>query len=173
MAATARRGPPVPGALDGGLAPTSSGMRLVEFNARFGDPETQSVLARLATPLGGVLLAAAEGRLADIPPLEWRDDAAVTVVLAAHGYPEDVRGGDPITGTEDADEVHGAHVLHAGTARDEDGALVAAGGRVLSVVGTGATLADARATAYEALDRIGLPGSHHRNDIALAAAADA
>ncbi|MFW7415463.1 phosphoribosylamine--glycine ligase [Demequina sp. SO4-18] len=169
----ASRGTPFQGVLYCGLALTSKGMRVVEFNARFGDPETQSVLARLATPLGAVLLAAAEGRLAEIPPLEWRDDAAVTVVLAAHGYPESVRSGDPITGTDAAEEVGGAHVLHAGTAWDEDGNLVAAGGRVLSVIGTGATLADARGTAYEALDRIGLPGSHHRNDIALAAAAEA
>ncbi|MFN3866602.1 MAG: phosphoribosylamine--glycine ligase [Demequina sp.] len=169
----ARRGTPFQGVLYCGLALTAKGMRVVEFNARFGDPETQSVLARLATPLGGVLLAAAEGRLGDTAPLAWHDDAAVTVVLAAHGYPESARGGDPITGVDAAEQVPGAHVLHAGTARDVDGALVAAGGRVLSVVGTGATLADARATAYEALDRIGLPGSHHRNDIALAAAADA
>ncbi|WP_062137552.1 phosphoribosylamine--glycine ligase [Demequina aestuarii] len=165
----ARRGTPFQGVLYCGLAMTSAGMRVVEFNARFGDPETQSVLARLATPLGGVLLAAAEGRLAELPPLEWRDEAAVTVVLAAHGYPEQVRSGDPITGAEAADDVDGAHVLHAGTSWDDNGALVASGGRVLSVVGTGATLADARATAYGALDRIGLPGSHHRTDIALAA----
>lgn len=165
----ARRGTPFQGVLYCGLALTAKGTRVVEFNARFGDPETQSVLARLATPLGGVLLAAAEGRLADLPPLAWRDDAAVTVVLAAHGYPEKVRSGDPITGLEAADDVAGAHVLHAGTAVSDSGDLVASGGRVLSVVGTGATLADARATAYEALDRIGLPGSHYRNDIALVA----
>lgn len=165
----ARRGTPFQGVLYCGLAMTSAGMRVVEFNARFGDPETQSVLARLVTPLSGVLLAAAEGRLAELPPLEWRDDAAVTVVLAAHGYPEQARSGDPITGTDAADAVDGAHVLHAGTSWDENGALVASGGRVLSVVGTGATLVDARATAYDALDRIGLPGSHHRTDIALAA----
>ncbi|MFV0634593.1 phosphoribosylamine--glycine ligase [Demequina sp.] len=166
----ARRGTPFQGVLYCGLALTSKGLRVVEFNARFGDPETQSVLARLETPLAGVLLAAAEGRLAELPPLTWSDNAAVTVVLAAHGYPEDVRSGDPITGTAQAEEVAGAHVLHAGTALDSDGALVASGGRVLCTVGVGANLSEARVTAYKALGRIGLAGSHHRSDIALAVA---
>lgn len=169
----AARGTPFQGVLYCGLALTGKGLRVVEFNARFGDPETQSVLSRLETPLGGVLLAAAQGRLAELPALEWSDDASVTVVLAAHGYPEDVRKGDPITGIDDAESVDGAHVLHAGTAWDDAGELVSAGGRVLSVVGRGSTLADARAVAYEALDRIGLPGSHHRSDIALAASQSA
>lgn len=165
----ARRGTPFQGVLYCGLALTSNGLRVVEFNARFGDPETQSVLARLETPLGAVLLAAAEGRLHEIDPLVWSDDAFVTVVLASHGYPESARKGDPISGIEDAEAVKGAHVLHAGTAV-EDGQLVAAGGRVLSVIGRGETLADARAVAYEALGAIDLPGSHHRSDIALKAA---
>lgn len=166
----ARRGTPFAGVLYCGLALTSQGTRVVEFNARFGDPETQVVLARLATPLAGVLLAAATGRLADLPPLEWREDAAVTVVVASSGYPEAPRTGDPITGLADAAEVPGVHVLHAGTAAGPDGAVVSAGGRVLSVVGTGPDLAAARAAAYAGVERIALAGSHHRSDIARAAA---
>jgi phosphoribosylamine--glycine ligase len=168
----ARRGTPFAGVLYVGLALTSKGMRVVEFNARFGDPETQVVLARLATPLGAVLHAAATGGLGQLAPLEWLDAAAVTVVIAAHGYPADVRAGDPITGIEDADALPGVHVLHAGTAlaHDADGDhLVAAGGRVLSVVGVGADLTAARAAAYAGVERIELPGSHHRTDVALLA----
>ena len=165
----ARRGIPFAGVLYVGLALTGRGPRVVEFNARFGDPETQVVLARLVTPLAGVLHAAANGRLAELPPLRWRPDAAVTVVVAAHGYPASARAGDPITGIEDAARVEGVHVLHAGTALADDGALVAVGGRVLSVVGLGATLASARAAAYRAVAKISLTGEHHRHDIALAA----
>lgn len=168
VAEMARRGTPFAGVLYCGLALTSRGVRVVEFNARFGDPETQVVLARLATPLAGVLLAAATGRLAELPPLAWHDEAAVTVVVAAHGYPGEVRSGDPITGI-DAAEQAGAHVLHAGTAV-RDGVLVAAGGRVLSVVGTGADLTAARDAAYAGVERISLAGSHHRTDIARRAA---
>jgi phosphoribosylamine--glycine ligase len=166
----ARRGTPFVGVLYCGLALTSQGTRVVEFNARFGDPETQVVLARLATPLAGLLLAAATGRLADLPPLEWRDDAAVTVVVASSGYPEAPRTGDPITGLAEAAAVPGVHVLHAGTAAGPDGPVVSAGGRVLSVVGTGPDLAAARAAAYAGVERIALDGSHHRSDIARAAA---
>jgi len=165
----ARRGTPFVGVLYCGLALTSRGTRVVEFNARFGDPETQVVLARLDTPLAGVLLAAAEGRLAQVPPLEWSADAAVTVVVAAADYPARPRTGDPITGLDEANAVDGVHVLHAGTAM-ADGRLVSAGGRVLSVVARAATLSDAREHAYRAVERIGLEGSHHRGDIALAAA---
>lgn len=167
----ARRGTPFVGVLYVGLALTSRGTRVVEFNARFGDPETQSVLARLLTPLSALMLAAAQGRLAEQPRLSWSDDASVTVVVAAHGYPGTVRGGDPITGTDAAEDVEGVHVLHAGTSRDDDGGLVASGGRVLSVVAQGADLAEARRRAYAAVDRIVLPGSHHRTDIAAKAAA--
>ncbi|MFC4616572.1 phosphoribosylamine--glycine ligase [Cellulomonas algicola] len=178
----ARRGTPFVGVLYCGLALTSKGTRVVEFNARFGDPETQVVLPRLATPLAGVLLAAATGTLADLPPLEWRDEAAVTVVVASHGYPGTVRGGDPIIGIEDAESLPGVHVLHAGTALRQnpagdddsqvDGAhLVSNGGRVLSVVGVGADLAAAREAAYAGVEQIELAGSHHRTDIAAAAAA--
>ncbi|WP_409141280.1 phosphoribosylamine--glycine ligase [Cellulosimicrobium sp. RS] len=167
----ARRGTPFVGVLYVGLALTSRGTRVVEFNARFGDPETQSVLTRLATPLSAVMLAAAQGRLAEVGPLRWHDDASVTVVVAAHGYPGAVRGGDPITGIDAAEGVEGVHVLHAGTSRADDGGLVASGGRVLSVVARGADLAEARRRAYAAVDRIVLPGSHHRTDIAARAAA--
>jgi phosphoribosylamine---glycine ligase len=167
----ARRGTPFVGVLYVGLALTGRGTRVVEFNARFGDPETQSVLSRLVTPLSAVMLAAAQGRLAALPSLAWSDDASVTVVVAAQGYPGAVRSGDPITGIDAAEEVDGVHVLHAGTARGDDGALVASGGRVLSVVARGADLDEARRRAYAGVDRIVLAGSQHRTDIAAKAAA--
>ncbi|NMR19687.1 phosphoribosylamine--glycine ligase [Cellulomonas fimi] len=167
----ARRGTPFAGVLYVGLALTSRGTRVVEFNARFGDPETQVVLARLETPLAPVLHAAATGTLADLPPLRWRREAAVTVVVAAHGYPAAARAGDPVTGTAEAEEVPGVRVLHAGTSVSDDGTLVASGGRVLSVVGVGADLAAARTAAYAGTERISLTGSHHRTDIAADAAA--
>jgi len=143
---------------------------VIEFNARFGDPETQVVLARLITPLAGLLKAAATGTLDQQPRLRWSDDAAVTVVLAAENYPGTPRGGDPITGLDRVAELDDAWVLHAGTRRDDAGAVVSSGGRVLSVVGTGPDLTAARAAAYRAVDRIELAGSHHRRDIAEAAA---
>jgi phosphoribosylamine--glycine ligase len=165
-----RRGTPFSGLLYAGLALTSRGVRVVEFNARFGDPETQVVLARLRTPLGEVLRAAATGRLAGLPALSWSEDAAVTVVVAAHAYPAAPRTGDPITGLDGAAEVKGAYVLHAGTRRDDAGRIVSAGGRVLSVTATGADLTEARERAYEAVSRIDLPGGQYRTDIAAAAA---
>ena len=164
------RGARFSGLLYAGLALTSKGIRVIEFNARFGDPETQVVLARLRTPLGSLLHAAATGRLAKVGPLEWSHDAAVTVVLAADGYPQAPRRGDLITGLEVAAKVSDAYVLHAGTALDDDGQLVSAGGRVLSVVGTGPTLAAARNAAYDAVGSIQLDGSHYRGDIAKSAA---
>ncbi|MET9932561.1 MULTISPECIES: phosphoribosylamine--glycine ligase [unclassified Streptomyces] len=166
-----RRGTPFSGLLYAGLAITSRGVRVIEFNARFGDPETQVVLARLATPLAGVLLNAANGTLADQAPLRWRDDAAVTVVVASHNYPDTPRTGDPITGLEEIAEQDAPHayVLHAGTKRDGD-AVVSAGGRVLSVTATGTDLAQARERAYAAVGRIRLDGSQHRTDIARKAA---
>ena len=164
----AHRGAPFSGLLYCGLALTPAGVRVIEFNARFGDPETQVVLARLATPLAGVLLAAATGRLRELPPLRWRPEAAVTVVVAAEGYPAAPVLGDVVEGLGDADDVPGAWVLHAGTDLDADGRVVTTGGRVLSVVGTGAGLVDARTAAYAAAGRIGLRGAHHRTDIALA-----
>ncbi|MFE0773011.1 phosphoribosylamine--glycine ligase [Streptomyces sp. NPDC058861] len=166
-----RRDTPFSGLLYAGLAITSRGVRVIEFNARFGDPETQVVLARLATPLAGVLLNAANGTLADQAPLRWRDDAAVTVVVASHNYPDTPRTGDRITGLEEIAELDAPHayVLHAGTKRDGD-AVVSAGGRVLSVTATGTDLARARERAYAAVGRIRLDGSQHRTDIARKAA---
>ncbi|HZG04002.1 MAG TPA: phosphoribosylamine--glycine ligase [Streptomyces sp.] len=167
-----RRGTPFSGLLYAGLALTSRGVRVVEFNARFGDPETQVVLARLKTPLSGLLYAAATGRLAEFPPLRWSEDAAVTVVVASQGYPAAPRTGDPVEGLEEvaAEDAPRAYVLHAGTRRDEAGRVVSAGGRVLSVTATGADLAEARERAYRAVSRIRLAGSHHRTDIAAKAA---
>jgi phosphoribosylamine--glycine ligase len=162
----ARRGAPFVGVLYCGLALTSKGVRVIEFNARFGDPETQAVLCQLDTPLAGVLLAAAEGRLAEQPPLEWAEGGAVTVVIAAKGYPASPRKGDAIGGLGEVEDEPGVHVLHAGTEFDDDGALVSAGGRVLSVVGYGPSLAAARERAYRGVDFIKLDGSHHRKDIA-------
>ncbi|MBH1934593.1 phosphoribosylamine--glycine ligase [Streptomyces sp. AV19] len=161
-----RRGTPFSGLLYAGLAITSRGVRVIEFNARFGDPETQVVLARLKTPLAGLLHAAATGTLASFPPLRWSDGAAVTVVVASHNYPGTPRMGDAIEGLAEADAVEGAYVLHAGTARAESGAVVSAGGRVLSVTATGTDIAEARGRAYESVSHIHLDGAHHRTDIA-------
>jgi phosphoribosylamine--glycine ligase len=165
-----RRETPFVGLVYAGLAMTSKGPRVIEFNARFGDPETQVVLARLRSPLAAVLMAAATGRLDLAEPLRWGDEAAVTVVLAAAGYPASPRTGDRIDGLADAEAVQGAFVLHAGTRAGADGAVVSSGGRVLSVTATGADLAQARERAYEALHRIHLPGGQYRTDIALSAA---
>jgi phosphoribosylamine--glycine ligase len=139
---------------------------VVEFNARFGDPETQVVLALLETPLAGLLHAAATDALAAHPPLRWRDGAAVTVVLAAEGYPEAPRTGEVVTGAERPG------VLHAGTRRRDDGAIVSAGGRVLSATAVGESLDRARSAAYDLVSRIDLPGSQYRRDIALRASQD-
>jgi phosphoribosylamine--glycine ligase len=159
-----RRGNPFSGLLYAGLAITSKGPAVIEFNCRFGDPETQAVLALLESPLGQLLNAAATGTLASFSELRWRDGAAVAVVLAAENYPGKPRVGDAIGGSE------AGGILHAGTARGEDGAIVSAGGRVLSVVGTGEDLAAARSAAYDLIGSIRLPGSHFRTDIGLAAA---
>ena len=159
-----RRGCAYSGLLYAGLAWGPDGPAVVEFNCRFGDPETQAVLALLKTPLGEVLHAVAAGTLADLPPLEWYDEYAVTVVLAAEGYPEHPHLGEVITGASDKSAVR-----HAGTAYNDAGELVSAGGRVLNVIGTGATLADARDAAYSVLSEITLPGGHYRSDIALPA----
>ena len=157
----ARRGTPFAGLLYVGLAMTSKGPRVVEFNARFGDPETQVVLPLLETPLAGVLRWAA---VSGAPPtLVWRPDSAVTVVRAAQGYPEQPRSGDVITGSEQDG------VVHAGTRRRDDGAIVSSGGRVLSITAVGATLAEAREAAYALAASVDLPGGHQRSDIALRA----
>jgi len=165
VAAMRRRGTPYQGLLYAGLALTSAGLRVVEFNARFGDPETQVVLDRLASPLAPLLAAAAAGDLAGAAPLEWRPGAAVVVVIAAEGYPENPVKGDKITGTERAGETN-AYLLHAGTARDAEGALVSAGGRVLNAVGSGPDIAAARARAYELAGTVSLRGGWYRRDIA-------
>ena len=156
----ARRGTPFAGLLYVGLAIGRDGARVVEFNARFGDPETQVVLALLTTPLGGLLSAAATGRLAEQPALQWRDGSAVTVVLAAAGYPGTPEAGEVITGAEQDG------VIHAGTRRRDDGAIVSAGGRVLSATAVGDTLEQARARAYALLATLDLPGAQFRTDIA-------
>ena len=164
----AQRGTPFAGVLYVGLALTSRGVRVVEFNARFGDPETQVVLDRLRTPLGTLLMAAATGTLDELGDLAWHKHASVTLVLAANGYPEGPRRGDPITG---ADEVAGpAYVLHAGTQRSPGGDLLSHGGRVLCVVASGDDLTEAREHAYAAIAGIELRGCHYRRDIAQAAA---
>ncbi|GAA1808828.1 phosphoribosylamine--glycine ligase [Brevibacterium celere] len=185
----ARRGTPFSGLLYCGLALTSKGLRVVEFNVRFGDPETQSVLARLRTPLGQTLLAAAEGRLDEVGELDWDPRTSVTVVMAAENYPDRPTTGDIIRGLDAADAREGIDVLHAGTALvtgsgagyapedtiitedvAETGDIVTAGGRVLSVVALGTDLDDARARAYAAVEEISWDGEQHRHDIAEAAA---
>ncbi|MDQ1744073.1 MAG: phosphoribosylamine---glycine ligase [Pseudonocardiales bacterium] len=155
-----RRGTPFTGLLYVGLAMTSTGPRVIEFNARFGDPETQVVLALLDSPLAGLLHAAATGTLAGHPPLRWHPGAAVTVVVAAANYPGSPRLDDPISGGDQPG------VIHAGTRRDADGVLRSAGGRVLSATAVGATLAEAREAAYRLVAGIELAGSQHRSDIA-------
>jgi phosphoribosylamine--glycine ligase len=178
----ARRGTPYSGLLYVGLALTSAGLRVVEFNARFGDPETQVILDRLGSPLAPLLTAAAVGDLASVPPPGWRPGAAVTVVFAAEGYPEAPVKGDKIkipnseragllaAGSTSSPQTAGpaaeAYILHAGTALDADGDLVSAGGRVLNVVGSGADLAAARAAAYELAGMIEMRGGWYRHDIA-------
>jgi phosphoribosylamine---glycine ligase len=146
-----------------GLAMTKAGPRVVEFNARFGDPETQVVLELLETPLAGLLSAAATGTLAEHPPLAWRDGAAVIVVLASAGYPGRSRSGDPVRGAL------AEGILHAGTAWRE-GEIVSTGGRVLGCVGTGPDVAGARQRAYELIGTVSLAGGHYRTDIAAQAA---
>ena len=165
----ARRGTSFIGLLYCGLALTSRGLRVVEFNVRFGDPETQAVLARLTSSLPELLHAAATGHLAEAPEPTWSEQSAVDVVIAAPGYPGTVTTGGTITGIEAAEELDDVHVLHAGTGNTERGELVAVGGRVLSVVALGATLEAARERAYEAVERINLEGAQYRTDIAQAA----
>jgi phosphoribosylamine--glycine ligase len=163
LAEMRRRGTPFAGLLYVGLAITRDGPKVIEYNARFGDPETQVVLALLATPLGGLLHAAATGTLAAHPPLTWRPGSAVTVVIAAANYPGPPRTGDVITGAD------GPGLIHAGTARRSDGALVSAGGRVLCATAVGEDLAAARAAAYDLVAGVGLDSAQHRTDIALTA----
>ncbi|MBB3045268.1 phosphoribosylamine--glycine ligase [Nocardioides sp. LMS-CY] len=165
LAEMARRGAPFVGCLYVGLALTATGPRVIEFNVRFGDPDIQPVLAVLESPLGELLAAAANGRLADVPPPRFRDAAAVTVVLASAGYPESSSKGDVITGVDRAAAGPGVDVIHAGTARAGDD-LVTAGGRVLAVRAVGTDVADARAKAYAAADLVSFDGLQRRGDIA-------
>jgi len=162
----ARRGTPFRGLLYAGLALTKRGVRVVEFNARFGDPETQPLLALLDSPLGVVLKAAADGRLDEVGPLRWKDGAAVAVVVAAHSYPDTPRKGDVIHGVLDVERLEGVDVIHAGTATDGEGRLVTAGGRVLAVTAVGPTVAEARDRAYQGVACLKIEGAHHRTDIA-------
>ncbi len=174
LAELRRRGISYTGVLYAGLCLTGRGLRVVEFNARFGDPETQVVLDRLASPLGGLLAAAADGDLAAAGTPGWTPGAAVTVVLAADGYPAAPAAGDEIDGLAEAERVPGAYVLQAGTAArqdqngksGDDATLTSAGGRVLDVVGTGSDLASARSAAYAAMARISMRGGWYRKDIA-------
>ncbi len=177
----ARRSMPFVGLLYAGLAITAEGVQVVEFNARFGDPETQVLLELLETPLGGLLYAAATGRLDEVEPLRWRAGAAVAVVLAAAGYPDSPKTGDAISGVEAAQALDGVRVFQAGTAtaastgsNADDAAtpdqLLTAGGRILAVTATGADVADARARAYQGIELIAFEGAQHRRDIAARAA---
>jgi phosphoribosylamine--glycine ligase len=159
----AARGTPFVGLLYAGLALTSRGTKVIEFNARFGDPETQVLLPRLKTPLAQLLMAAATKSLENFGELEWSDDSAVTVVLASTGYPTDPKIGEAVTGIQTNEN---SYVFHAGTEL-RDGVLHSSGGRVLTVTGLGSDLTQARDAAYRTISRISLPGSHYRSDIAL------
>ena len=161
IAEMAARGTPFIGLLYAGLAVTDRGIRVIEFNARFGDPETQVLIPRLKTPLAQLLFKAATGNLIDAS-LDWHNDSAVTVVLAANGYPSEVKTGDEITNLKPVED---AVIFHAGT--KEDGKLIASGGRVLTVTGIGSDLTQARDKAYRTISQIKLAGSFYRNDIAL------
>jgi phosphoribosylamine--glycine ligase len=160
---------PFVGLLYCGLVLTDDGVKVIEFNARFGDPETQSVLARLESDLAPLLLAAATESLDDDTVVSFSDKVAVTVVLASEGYPENPQTGRLISGLDDAEGVDGVHIAHAATAHTEAG-LIATGGRVLSVVAVSDTFVSARSAAYEALEKISLEGSHYRRDIGAIAA---
>jgi len=168
-----RLGTPIAGLLYAGLALTKRGIRVIEFNARFGDPETQVVLPLLMTPLAQLLHHAATGTLAEAEPLRWHSSAAVTVVLAASGYPATPRSDDSITGIERAEATGAVTVYQAGTALNAEGDLITSGGRVLAVTGRAADLESARDLAYAALAEIKLTGGHHRTDIAAKAIAGA
>ncbi|WP_029146531.1 phosphoribosylamine--glycine ligase [Microbacterium luticocti] len=158
-------GTPFIGLLYAGLVLTDAGVKVIEFNARFGDPETQVVLPRLVDPLSELMLAAASGHLEDMPRPAFAEATAVTVVLASEGYPEAPVTGRVLTGLDDAAAVPGVHLAHAATGRGDEG-LVATGGRVLNVVALGTTFAESTQRAYEAIAKIGLAGGQYRTDIA-------
>ena len=165
----ARRGTPFSGILYAGLALTSRGVRVIEFNARFGAPETQALLAMLRTPISALLRGAANGTLAEVGLPQWTGGSAVAVVMASAGYPATSSSGDRILGVDAANAIEGVDVIHAGTALDPDGHLVTAGGRVLAVTGVGEDLEQARVRAYSGVDAIIIEGGQHRTDIALKA----
>lgn len=158
------------GVLYGGFMLTPEGPKVLEFNARFGDPETQVVLPRLETDLVDIMLAVAEGRPENID-LRWSEQWAVCVVLASEGYPGSYEKGKVILGIDEAEQLEGVTVFHAGTARNFDGELVTAGGRVLNVVALGDSFDEAREKAYEACDLINFEGKQYRSDIGKRAAA--
>jgi phosphoribosylamine--glycine ligase len=159
-------GTPFIGLLYAGLIITEQGVKVIEFNARFGDPETQVVLPRLVDPLSELLMAAASGNLEDLPRPAFAEATAVTVVLASEGYPESPITGRPLAGLDAAASVNGVHLAHAATERQGDDGLVTTGGRVLNVVALGTTFAEARDRAYRALTHIELEGGQYRTDIA-------
>jgi phosphoribosylamine--glycine ligase len=163
VAAMTKRGTPYKGVLFAGLMVTDKGPKLIEYNVRFGDPETQVLIMRLKSDLLAALLATADGVL-DTFDLRWRDEVALTVVMAANGYPGTPEKGTEIRGLEAARKVAGVEIFHAGTRR-EDGRLLADGGRVLNVTALGRTVAEAKARAYEAIARIDWPGGFCRRDI--------
>jgi phosphoribosylamine--glycine ligase len=156
------------GLLYAGLMLTTDGPKVLEYNCRFGDPETQVILPRMHSDLGELLLACVEGNIGNYKAL-WTDDACVCVVASSGGYPGDHRTGAEIHGLDAAGRVEGAHVFHAGT-QERNGRVVTAGGRVLAVSGLGPTIADARARAYEAIEQISFEGMQVRSDIAARAA---
>ena len=164
IAEMAARGTPFVGLLYAGLALTSQGIRVIEFNVRFGDPETQVLIPLLKTPLARLLYKAATSGLADTV-LEWRDQSAVTVVLAAHGYPTSPQFGGVVSNLQ---RIENVEIFHAGTSHGDQG-LTATGGRVLTVTGTGTDLTEARDRAYRVISQISLPGAFYRSDIALKA----
>jgi phosphoribosylamine--glycine ligase len=164
----ARRGTPFRGVLFAGLMLTATGPKLIEFNVRFGDPECQALMLRLRSDLLPALLAACDGELARFD-LRWERDHSLVVVMAAEGYPAAPRKGTEIRGLEAAAQIPGVQLFHAGTARREDGALVADGGRVLTIGATGATLKAARDAAYAAVDALDWPGGFCRRDIGFRA----
>ena len=163
IAGLAREGTPYVGVLYAGLMLTADGPKLIEYNCRFGDPEAQTLLPLLATPLREIVLACLEGRLAETP-VRWRDDTACTVVLASGGYPEKPETGDPITGLDRAAAHASVRLFHAGTA-EANGSIVTSGGRVLGVTATGVNLEEARTRAYEAAGEISFRGKQFRRDI--------
>ncbi|MFO1147663.1 MAG: phosphoribosylamine--glycine ligase [Alsobacter sp.] len=164
VAAMAARGTPFTGVFFAGLMITAEGPKLIEYNTRFGDPECEVLMPRLRSDLVDALLATCEGRV-DRLAMDWTDEAALTVVMAARGYPGKPETGTPIRGVERAAALPGVRVFHAGTRREPDGTLVAAGGRVLAVTGTGRTIAEARERAYAGIAAIDWPGGFNRSDI--------